>query len=393
MRAASKRARQKAPDHLSSSLRTDTKVQIETIKAYHVVQPFVDGPYRMSKGRVADAFDAVIVAVTSDSGLTGWGEMAPLGNFYSAAFPAGTRAGVPEIGPHLIGQDPRGLASIGRLMDTVFKGHPYIKSPLDMACWDLAARAADVPLVTLLGGKESDTAELYKVVTHGTVDQMAALAERIVKDGFHRLQVKVGGNVRDDIERVTAVAGSVPKGTVIFCDANAGWTPYQARQFADATRAIDYTFEQPCTTIDENMSVRRMLDKPMVLDESVTSLEEMLEIHRRGAADGLTLKISRLGGITKTQLIRDVAVDLGFMITVEDTGGAEIDTAAMAHLSLSTPEERRLHAIAFHEWVTVRTASNMPPVTGSRMGIPDGPGLGIDVVPDLLGKPFFEIGR
>jgi L-alanine-DL-glutamate epimerase-like enolase superfamily enzyme len=64
----------------------------------------------------------------------------------------------------------------------------------------------------------------------------------------------------------------------------------------------------------------------------------------------------------------------------------------MAHLSLSTPEERRLHAIAFHEWVTVRTASNAPPVDGSRMGIPDGPGLGIDVRPELLGKPFLEIG-
>ncbi|TIR01516.1 MAG: mandelate racemase, partial [Mesorhizobium sp.] len=224
-------------------------MQIETIKAYHVVQPFVDGPYRMSKGRVAGAFDAVIVAITSDSGLTGWGEMAPLGNFYSPAFAAGVRAGVIEIAPHLLGHDPRALASIGRLMDTVFKGHPYIKSALDMGCSDLAARAADIPLVTLLGGRESETAELYKVVTHGTVDAMAALAKRIVKDGFHRLQVKVGGNVHDDIERVTAVADSVPKGTVIFCDANAGWTPYQARQFTDATRAIDYTFEQPCTTI------------------------------------------------------------------------------------------------------------------------------------------------
>ncbi|BAV51592.1 muconate lactonizing enzyme [Mesorhizobium loti] len=367
-------------------------MQIKSIKAYHVVQPFVDGPYRMSKGREADAFDAVIVAITADSGLTGWGEMAPLGNFYSAAFPAGARAGVPEIAPHLIGHDPRGLASIGRLMDTVFKGHPYIKSALDMACWDLAARAADVPLVTMLGGRESDMAETYRVVTHGTLDQMAALAKRIIAEGCRRLQVKVGGNVHDDIERVTTVASAVPKGTVIFCDANAGWTPYQARQFADATRGIDYTFEQPCTTIEENMSVRRMLDKPMVLDESVISLEAMLEIHRLGAADGLTLKISRLGGVTKTRQIRDVAVDLGFMITVEDTGGAEIDTAAMAHLSLSTPQARRLHAIAFHEWVTVRTAFNAPPVTGSHMGIPDGPGLGIDVDPSLLGKPFFEIG-
>jgi L-alanine-DL-glutamate epimerase-like enolase superfamily enzyme len=188
------------------------------------------------------------------------------------------------------------------------------------------------------------------------------------------------------------VAAAVPRSTVIFCDANAGWTPFQALQFADATRDIDYVFEQPCASIEENLAVRRAFGKPVVLDESVSSLEDVLEIREKGVADGLTLKISRLGGITKTRLIRDAAVELGFMVTVEDTGGAEIDTAAMAHLSLSTPEERRLHAIAFHQWVTVRTASNAPPVEGSRMGIPDGAGLGIDVRPELIGKPFFEVG-
>ena len=368
-------------------------MHIESIKAYSLMQPFVDGRYNMSKGRGADGFDAVLVAMTSDTGLTGWGEMAPLGNFYSAAFAAGVRAGVPEIAPHLLDQDPRALSQINRLMDTVFKGHPYIKSAFDMACCDLAARSAGLPLVTMLGGQEGDMADLYKVVTHGSPDTMVANARRIVDEGFHRLQVKVGGNVREDIERVAAVAAAVPKGTVIFCDANAGWTAYQARQFVDATRNIDYTMEQPCVSLDDCLSIRRSLDKPMVLDESVTSLVEMLDIHRRSIADGLTLKISRLGGVSKTRHIRDVAVDLGFMVTVEDTGGAEVDTAAMAHLSLSTPEERRLHAIAFHEWVTVKTARNAPPVIGSRMGVPDGPGLGIDVDPGLLGKPFLDVRR
>ena len=223
---------------------------------------------------------------------------------------------------------------------------------------------------------------------------MAATAARIVAEGFGRLQVKVGGNVRDDIERVHAVAAAVPKGTVIFCDANAGWTPFQALQFVDATRDVDYVFEQPCTSLDENAvgPARRSASRWSSTNPSA-SLDDVLAIHRRGLADGLTLKISRLGGVTRTRLIRDVAVDLGFMITVEDTGGAEIDTAAMAHLSLSTPEERRLHAIAFHEWVTVRTASNAPPVTGSRMGVPDGPGLGIDVLPELLGAPFLELAE
>ena len=148
-------------------------MRIRTIKAYRMLQPFIDGPYKMSKGRQADAFDAVIVSLTSDNGLTGWGEMAPLGTCYSEAFTAGAEAGIAAIAPHLLGRDPRALTQIGRLMDIVFKGHPYVKSALDMACCDLAARAADAPLVTLLGGRESETAELYKVVTHGPVDTMA----------------------------------------------------------------------------------------------------------------------------------------------------------------------------------------------------------------------------
>lgn len=368
-------------------------MHIEGIKAYRVLQPFTGGTYRMSKGRAADGFDSLIVEINTNSGLTGWGEMSPLGNFYAPAFASGARAGVAEIAPSLIGLDPCALGHIGRHMDTVFKGHPYIKSALDMACWDIAARAANVPLVTMLGGQEGTAVDLYAVVTHGPVDAMVKRALGIVADDYGRLQIKVGGNVRDDIERVTAVAGAVPKGTVIFCDANAGWSPFQARQFVDATRDVDYVFEQPCPTIAECLSIRRVLDKPMVLDESVTSLESLLEIHHANAADGLTLKISRVGGISKTRQLRDLAVDLGFMVTVEDTGGAEIDTAAMAHLSLSTPDEHRLHTVAFHQWVTVKTASNAPPVTGSRMGIPDGPGLGIDVDRKALGEPFLVLSK
>lgn len=366
-------------------------MKIEQIRAFRMLQPFVDGPYRMSKGRVADAFDSIIVEIVAD-GVSGWGEMAPLGTFYSAAFAGGAEAGVREIAPHLLGHDPRALSRMTRLMDTVFKGHPYVKSPIDMALTDLAARAAGVPMVTFLGGREGETTELYKVVTHDAPEAMARNATSHVAGGYRRLQIKVGGDVDDDVERVRAVAAAVPPGTVLFCDANAGWTPFQARRFADRTRNIDYVFEQPCVTIDDNLSVRRSVDKPMVLDESVQSLEDLLDIHRKGAADGITLKISRLGGVTRTRRLRDLAVDLGLMVTVEDTGGAEIDTSAMAHLSLSTPEEMRLHAIAFHEWVTVRTSRNAPPVIGgSRMGLPDGDGLGIDVDPDLLGKPFLDI--
>ncbi len=366
-------------------------MRIKSIRAYRVIQPFAAGPYTMSKGRQANHFDSLIVSVTADSGLTGWGEMAPLGSFYAPAFAAGARAGIAEIAPHLLCEDPRALAGINRKMDIVFKGHPYIKSALDMACTDLAARAQAIPAVTLLGGQDGTSADLYAVVTHGPVDSMVANAKDVIVQGYRRLQIKIGGDVREDITRLTAIAGAIPKTIVLFCDANAAWSVYQARLFTDATRDIDYTLEQPCRTIDDCLSIRKTFNKPLVLDESVTALDDLLEIHRKGAADGVTLKISRLGGMSKTRLIRDVAADLGLMITVEDTGGAEIDTAAMAHLSLSTPAALRLHTIAFHRWVTVQTAANAPPISDFRIGLPPGPGLGIDVMPETLGLPFLDL--
>ena len=370
-------------------------MQIRSIRAYQMRQPFVDGPYRMSKGRVADAFDAVIVALGSDDGLTGWGEMAPLGNFYSAAFAAGAAAGVAEIAPHLLGRDPRALGG-----DRAADGH-RVQGP---SLHQVGARhgllgprrarrrraAGDAARRPREGGGPSST----RWSPTGTSRRWRRGRRRIVAEGFGRLQVKVGGNVQDDIERVHGGGGSVPKGTVMFCDANAGWTPFQARQFADATRDVDYTFEQPCTSIDENAcrcgapSTSRWCST----NPCWGSLETCWRSNAVGAADGLTLKISRLGGVTKTRQIRDLAVELGFMVTVEDTGGAEIDTAAMAHLSLSTPEERpaACHRLPRMGDGADRRRRRCLSWRG-RMGVPDGPGLGIDVLPEKLGEPFLAL--
>jgi len=201
-------------------------MRIETIRAYRVVQPFVGGAYNMSKGRSADAFDSLIVGMTSNTGLTGWGEMAPLGNFYSAAFPAGTRAGVPEIAPHLIGHDPRGLASIGRLMDTVFKGHPYIKSALDMACWDLLGKATGLPVCVLMGGRFGESIRLYRAISQQAPDEMAKKVAQYHEQGYTRFQLKVGGDPDTDIERIGAGPAMLRPTARLVADANTGWTQH-----------------------------------------------------------------------------------------------------------------------------------------------------------------------
>lgn len=367
-------------------------MKITAIRAYAQFQPFRDGTYTCSGGRSAEGFDSTIVAIETDAGLTGWGEMAPLGAFYAPAFAGGARAGIAELAPHLIGQDPRQLRAIETLMDHRFNGHPYIKSALDMACWDIAAQAADQPLAEFLGGRFGESVTLYRSISQAEPGIMVTKARQYVAEGYRRLQVKVGLDPREDVERLEAVRQAIPSDIVLFADGNGGWNGYQARQFLLAVRHLDFTLEQPCGRYEDNAALRSVCAQPLVLDEDIDSLDALLRAKRDGI-DGVTIKIARVGGIGRARALRDLAVDLDLMVTVEDTGGAEIDTAAMAHLSLSTPQARRLHTVDFHNWVTVSHASGLAPCNGGEMRAPTKPGLGLTIDVASLGKPFLELAH
>ena len=354
-------------------------------------QPFVDGVYTCSGGRSAEGYDSTLVRIDTDEGIAGWGEMAPLGSFYDPSFAGGAREGLRILAPLVIGLDPREHSTLTRVLDHHLTGHPYAKSALDMAAWDAAGIAAGLPLAELLGGRDGDTVELYRSVAQDTPSAMADRAKHYVHDGYRRIQVKVGLDPREDVERMHAVLDVLPPGTVVYADANAAWTAQDARLFVRATRDLDYVLEQPCADHDSNVSVRAACDRPFVLDESIDSLASLLRAHRAGLIDGVTLKIARLGGVTRTRLVRDVAVELGLRVTVEDTGGAEVDTAAIAHLSLSTPASVRTHTVDFHNWVTVSNGTGDLCCLDGRMTTPTSPGLGIDVETERLGAPLFSV--
>jgi L-alanine-DL-glutamate epimerase-like enolase superfamily enzyme len=362
-------------------------MRIARVAAYRQLQPFRDGPY-ICRGQSEDGTDSTIVVLETDDGLAGVGEMAPLGAFYAPAFAAGTRAGVAELAPLLLGADPREPGRVRRSLDAVMLGQPFVKSALDMAVYDLAAQAAGVPLCTYLGGRYGTAVDLYRSVSQGPPAAMAESAAAYVAAGYRRIQVKVGGDPGEDVERVHAVRAAVEEGVVIFCDANGAWTTAQALAFLRATRSLEITLEQPCMTYDECRAVRPHCPHPFVLDECIDSLPALLAASRDGVADGVTIKIARVGGVGPAALMRNVAVDLGLPVTVEDTGGSDIDTAAIAHLSLSTPEELRIHTVDFNAWVTVANATGMPAAEGGKLRAPDGTGLGVEVLRDQLGAPF-----
>jgi L-alanine-DL-glutamate epimerase-like enolase superfamily enzyme len=317
--------------------------------------------------------------------------MAVISSAYTESFASGARAGIADLAPLLLGADGTQPRAVLALLDGAMRGQPYVKSALDMACWDVTARAAGRPLCETLGACFGESVPLYNVVTVLPQDDAVTLARELVADGYRRLQVKVGTAPEADAERLAAVRDAVGGDVVLFADANGAFTPGAARRFLRATRDLDYVLEQPCRTYAECASVRRVTDRPLVLDESIVTLDDLLRAHREGVADGVTIKLQRVGGITRAMLIRDVAVELGVEVTVEDAGGASLVTAAVVQLGLGTPERLRVHTCDFHTWVSVDHGSGLPGHDGGAQRRPPGPGLGIDVDHAALGDPLLDV--
>lgn len=367
-------------------------MKVVRVRSFGQLQPFRRGTYAM--GHVGSpGFDSTVVALDTDEGLTGWGEMAVISPAYADSFAAGARAGVAELAPLLLGADPTQPRAVLALLDGAMRGQPYVKSALDMACWDVTARAAARPLAEVLGARHGDAVPLYNVVTISPPDAAVALARELVAEGYRRLQVKVGTTPERDAERLAAVRDAVGGDVVLYADANGGFTSAGARRFLRATRELDYVLEQPCRSYAECASLRGACDRPLVLDESIVTLDDLLRAQREGVADGVTVKLQRVGGITRAALIRDVAVELGLEVTVEDAGGASLVTAAAVHVGLGTPERLRVHTCDFHTWVTVDHGAGLPPRTDGGQGPPPAPGLGIDVDVQALGEPLLDLAH
>jgi L-alanine-DL-glutamate epimerase-like enolase superfamily enzyme len=366
-------------------------MKIARIFAHRVELPLVEGQYRWSGGKSVSVFDSTVVGVETDTGLIGYGEVCPLGPFYLPAYAEGVRAGLRELAPHLIGMDPRELGVLNNRMDAALKGHAYVKSGIDMACWDLLGRATGLPVCMLLGGRFGDAVRLYRAISQEAPEAMAAKVAGYRAEGYTRFQLKVGGDPDTDIERIRQVRAILPSGDRLVADANTGWTRHDAQRVVRAVRDLDVYIEQPCATYDECLSVRRLTDHPFVLDENVDGIDMLLRALADRAADVVNLKISKLGGLTKTKQLRDLCVATGIAMTLEDSWGGDIVTAAIAHLAHSTPEAYRFTSTDFNSYVTVSLADGAPRRDRGFMQASHEPGLGIRPKPDVLGPRVVEI--
>src|SRR5580765_2881491 len=361
-------------------------MKITRILAYRVDLPLHETTYKWSGGKSVTIFDSTIVRVETDAGITGHGEVCPLGPFYLPAYAEGVRAGLRELGPHLLGEDPRELAKLNRRMDAALKGHPYVKSGIDIACWDILGQACAMPVCELLGGRYGQDVPLYRAISQEAPEVMAGKVAGYRAEGYRRFQLKVGGDPDVDIARIHAVAAKLQAGDRLVADANTGWVQHEAVRVAKAVRDVDVYIEQPCLTYEECLAVRRQCPHPFVLDENIDDLAILLRAKADLAMDVVNLKISKLGGLTKIKQARDLCVSMGIAMTLEDSWGGDIATAAIAHLAHSTPTEFLFSTTDFNSYVTLSTADGAPRRVNGRMAASKLPGLGVKPRMEAMGK-------
>lgn len=344
--------------------------------------------YEMAAGKRCATVETVVLSLTTDSGLVGWGEVCPIPH-YLPAYARGVAPGVAEVAPALLGGDATGPeAAIAKCM-RLLPGHPFVHSPIDIALWDLLGKIAGLPVAALLGGKRAATLPIYHSITCIDPHEMARIARDAQAQGVTQFQVKLGADDdwTADVARLTLVREAVGAGPLVYGDWNCGATSLEASRVARAVAHLDVMLEQPCRTLEECARVRAAAGLPMKLDEGVHDIASLLAAHQAGCLDAAAIKLSKFGGLSAARQARDLCQHLGVKMCVEDTWGSDIATAAALALGASCDPRFLLNVCDLSGYVAPRLAPNGPTRRDGRIAPPKGPGLGVEPDQTQLGAP------
>jgi len=332
-------------------------MKITRISVFHVDLP-LEHPYWLSGGRLKfEMLDATLVKIETDAGITGWGEGTPWGHTYVPAHGPGIRAG-------------------------------YAKSPIDMACWDIAGQSVGMPIADLMGGGSRTPRPIASSVGAKTVDETRAVMDRYRQRGYVAHSVKIGGDAERDIARVRDVEDIRRDGEIVLYDVNRGWTRQQALRVMSATEDLNVMFEQPCESLDDIEAISGKHAAPVSVDESLVTLQDATRIARDGLAEVFGIKLNRVGGLTKAARMRDVALSHGIDMVVMATGGSVLADTEALQLAATIPDVN-CHAVwACQDMLTVDIAGGRGPRNkDGHLHLPEEPGLGVHPDESALGDP------
>lgn len=341
--------------------------------------------------------DYLVVRLRTDQGVEGVGEATVMPN-WSGETIWGAQAIIKHIlAPAVMDGDPANIVDIDARMDRRCRHNWFAKAAIEMACWDIAGKAAGKPAYELLGGAVRPLT-IRSRFSMGAYDLPRARrrAQELVDAGFTTIKVKVGGPAADDIARVRAVREVIGPKLALTIDANCGWDADTAvhcvNQLEDCNIALD---EQPTPDGDYAglARVRRETKPPVMADDMVFNLSHARELVRNEACDVISLYPGKNGGIRKSREIAEYAAQHGVACSIGSNLEWDIATAAMMHLIVSTQNvqvEKYPGDVLGPDYHEFSIARDPIQIAGPLTTISNRPGLGVEVDWDVVKKHAFE---
>ena len=357
-------------------------MKIKEIKMGKIDTP-LKHPYKVGK-KVLTFSDEIVIKMLTDTGEIGYGSAAPT-PFITGETESSIVGAINYIKPEIIGLDIDNLEEIMKVIHNSIHGNNSAKAAIDIAIYDLLCKKYKIPLYKFLGGyRDSLTTDL--TISNDTVEQMVEKSFKAVMDGCTCLKIKVGNDVDHDIERVKAVRKAVRKGISIRVDANQGWRPKEAvriiRKFEDLGLDIEFV-EQPVNSwdIDGLKYVTDNVDTKILADEAVFGPSDAFKIIEKRAADLISIKLMKCGGINNAIKIYNMAENMGIRCMMGCMMESRIGITAATSFAASKSNlvKADLDTMLFFEKNSIIGGAC---ITGNSISLNDSPGLGIS---DIIG--------
>jgi L-alanine-DL-glutamate epimerase-like enolase superfamily enzyme len=281
---------------------------------------------------------SVLVRVTTDTGVEGWGNVDPTPG-YSRVSADDIHDAVLGLVPALAGADPFNLHRALAIMDRRAADASEAKAAVEMALLDVQGRALALPVHALLGGALAREVTLNAWIGTVAPEQAAAEAVAWADRGFATAKVKVAGAGDEGIARVAAVRAAVGDRLALRVDFNESLSLAEAASFIRRLEPYGLTLvEQPVarTDIAGLAQIRRAIGIPLMADESVTGPASLMDIIRRGAADIVKVKVMKQGGLLRTRQMIDCAAAAGLRVVIGHGFGLTLSTLAEAAVAATS---------------------------------------------------------
>jgi L-alanine-DL-glutamate epimerase-like enolase superfamily enzyme len=329
--------------------------------------------------------DSLLVEVIDSDGCSGWGEAPEVWRVTGESMAGAEACVTGPLAAEILGRHPGDVSTLVAGVQSAVPGNRGAKAAVDVAVHDLAAQQLGVPLVRLLGGTASEVPTDVTLAA-GEPDELATAASRRVKDGFTVLKAKVGTSAETDVARVRAIREAVGPDIAIRLDANQGWTPREAvrviRRLEDAQLDIELV-EQPVAAADiAGLAwVSDRVDTPILADESVFGVRDLVEVIHRRAADLVNVKLAKCGGIGAARTLLDLARahDIGTMVGSMMEGPVGVGAAASLVAAYGTSRVSDLDAAW---WLSEPPVQGGISYSGATVVLPSAPGLGVTGLAD-----------